>query len=308
MNTFKEIFISNISKYPIKIREALFSLNNIIFLKELTKEYFLGEKKELFFDLVGYVLIGLIDLNEFINQLEGELEIEPTKAGSLFREINKKIFFPLKEEILLASKISQDIGLLKKFKSFFYKSNDNQPKVAGNENKDILDLKVDKQPPKDVLVLKEDKNGSEENKEIREEIMPNEGNKKRKSEKRGKSVIDLNNSFSKEGLSKKVSKEEKEEVKKTFFPGMISFHNKQVPLAKSEKPEMTFAEKAEASSVKKPLVSKIEFVKQNSRNNSEKIIGRNIDNGPKFKEINYQEKESTDNKGKTFSNVIKLKK
>ncbi len=316
MEEFKKLFLDNINKYPKRIREALLSFDNAIFVKETIQKNNLQESyKDILLEEISYALIGVISLDDFVKRIEEKLNLEPTKAGNIFREINKKIFFNLKEDILLASQISQEIGLMAAFeskegdkKTVSKETLENKPeKEQSQKTVKVLNLKDKEENNKamgKINVQSDSKNKidlSIQKEVIRKEIKP--------SEKNEPSANKLNLSEKENIISppRNNNSSQSKELKPTM-PRIISFQQKQIPISKSEKPEESFAEKVSSISQKKPsLFGKIEFANQNQQ--EPETTKKVVSDGPTFKTVEYQSKDSPEgNKLKNkFKNVIKLK-
>ncbi len=296
MEEFKKIFLENINKYPERIREALLSFDNAILLKEIIQENNLNQKQgDIFLEEVGYVLIGAIQPKEFAQRIKERLNIDPTKAGNIFRKTNKEIFINLTEEISKASQISQEIGLDKIIPKLKESTSKEEPKAKQQKDKKkIVNLKplTKKQEP-----TKNKINLTQKPETLKREIKPKNiisltesGNKQKKEDKKIKT-------------STKNTNQKSESVEP--FSNIVSFQRDQTPISKIEKP-LSFNKDQLEQTQESASFGKIEFPNQNQIKaaNSQKTQPTK----PKFKTIEYsQPKEDNEDKTK-FKNIIKLKK
>lgn len=90
---------------PKELKDALFSGETGNNIYEICKKNGIAEKLEDIVDLVGAVLVGVLLPDNFQKILEEELRIEDEVAKKVTHEINRFIFFPVKNSLAEMHKI-----------------------------------------------------------------------------------------------------------------------------------------------------------------------------------------------------------
>lgn len=87
-------------KLPQELKEAIFAAENAEYIDEISKRYGLDDEKggnlAIF---TGRVLLGILSPEDFQETLEEELKLEKEKAKKVAQEINRFIFYPVKESL-----------------------------------------------------------------------------------------------------------------------------------------------------------------------------------------------------------------
>lgn len=87
-------------KLPEELKEAAFSVENAENIESICKRNGIEEEKiSKITKFVGQVFLGLLPPNEFQENLEMELNLEKETAKKVAREINRFIFFPVREAL-----------------------------------------------------------------------------------------------------------------------------------------------------------------------------------------------------------------
>ena len=84
-------------KLPEELKEAISSLENADNIYNICGQNNIPE--EIIPDIskfIGYVLLGILPLDQFQNTLEQELKIEKETAKKISQEINRFVFYPVK--------------------------------------------------------------------------------------------------------------------------------------------------------------------------------------------------------------------
>jgi len=84
-------------KLPKELQDAIFSLETDKRTKEICQRNEVVDKRPEIAKQIGYVLVGLLPPEDFKEYLKEELEKETAKRVS--HEINRFIFFPVKQEL-----------------------------------------------------------------------------------------------------------------------------------------------------------------------------------------------------------------
>ncbi|MBU4298812.1 hypothetical protein KJ636_02120 [Patescibacteria group bacterium] len=86
-----------IDKLPKELEDAFFSAEIAKHIREICKRNEVVDKISVIAEQIGYVLLGLLPIEEFKEYLEQELGKETAKRVS--HEINRFIFFPVKQSL-----------------------------------------------------------------------------------------------------------------------------------------------------------------------------------------------------------------
>lgn len=92
-------------KLPAELQDALFSVENAEKICDICERYHIGEKTYQVATLVGDVLLGILSPEEFPHTLKEELKLEEKVVKQVVQEINRFIFFPVKESLATLYKI-----------------------------------------------------------------------------------------------------------------------------------------------------------------------------------------------------------
>jgi len=85
---------------PEVLREALFSERNADTVISVSKsEHLAPEKISSIATLVGDVLLGFVDRDDLARELRSELNLNPQIADTIAKELDRKIFTPIRSEI-----------------------------------------------------------------------------------------------------------------------------------------------------------------------------------------------------------------
>lgn len=101
----KEQFWKLYRNLPQELQDALFSEETGDNIYDICKRNEVEENLGEIVDYVGQVLIGILPPEEFQNTLEKELKLKKEVAKEIFHEINRFIFFPVKENLAVLYKI-----------------------------------------------------------------------------------------------------------------------------------------------------------------------------------------------------------
>lgn len=102
-------------KLPEALKDAIFSADIAAKMFEVGKKFGLTiEKTGLMAEETGYVILGLTRPNEFVQSLSGVLETEEDKTRAIANEINRQIFFPLREALKAAHQMEISEGEMQK--------------------------------------------------------------------------------------------------------------------------------------------------------------------------------------------------
>ena len=95
-NTIKE----EIAKLPKEATEVINKFNWIKISEEIGKKYELNEEKiEKLQVETSLVLLNLIEENEYLENLQKNIELDSEKTKKIIEEINEKIFIPISNQI-----------------------------------------------------------------------------------------------------------------------------------------------------------------------------------------------------------------
>ena len=87
-------------KLPEDLQEAIFSPDTAEHIRNVCKRSEVKEEKiSAVASLVGQVLMGLLTPEEFKKRLKEDLELSEEQVKSIFREINRFIFMPVRETL-----------------------------------------------------------------------------------------------------------------------------------------------------------------------------------------------------------------
>lgn len=87
-------------KLPEVLKEAMFSPENADLMFEVGKKFGLAiDKIGYMAEETGYVILGFTKPEEFITELEENLDIDSEKAEEVAAEINHRVFLPLREAL-----------------------------------------------------------------------------------------------------------------------------------------------------------------------------------------------------------------
>lgn len=82
------------------VKAALVSVDTAGAVYEIGKKFGLNiEKTGYLADVIGYTIIGLLPVNDFVNNLKDIVEIDGAKAEEIAREVNSKIFFAIRARL-----------------------------------------------------------------------------------------------------------------------------------------------------------------------------------------------------------------
>lgn len=95
----KEQFWKLYEKLPQELKDALFSEETGNYIYETCKKNGIEDKLGEVVESVGQVLLGVLPIENFQENLEKELKLKKEVAKKVFQEINRFIFFPLKESL-----------------------------------------------------------------------------------------------------------------------------------------------------------------------------------------------------------------
>lgn len=287
-------------KYPEEIKEALFSFQTALTIKTVGKKN--GLNPEQISDLgaeVGRVLLGAVRPEEMSERLIKLLKITPQQAGNIFREINIKIFFPLREKIAESYKLAQSVGL---GNLISIEEKPSQSPVVNLKEAKVRPVKKEEfseEPVSREELVKTEKmaKGEMTREEIKEKVSEEE--EKKEIEERPKIV-------SQEPLAEVAKpKTETRKRKPPFVPKKISFQEELKPIGDIEKPQ-ELSEEIFRSQLKEkePLFGKIEFPgKEKEEEEKKKQIVK-----PQFSEIEYQRPKRPSSVKKVISFGVKSRK
>ncbi len=92
-------------RLPEDLKEAIFSEKTADLIYDICSRNNLEEKVSEVAKYIGYVLLGLLPLDEFQKILQSELKLKNDLAKKIVLEITRFIFFPLKESLEALYKI-----------------------------------------------------------------------------------------------------------------------------------------------------------------------------------------------------------
>jgi len=239
-------------KLPQEIKEALFSYENALVNFYLAKKFNLSKKKlSQLAGLVGLVLMGVLKKEEMPHHLAYELEINPETAFKIYRILNRKIFFSLREAIKKAREVAKKAGLIEV-----------QNKEKKKAFEEPINLKFLRPVLKENFTLKlNDKNSKKEKVLLKKENLV---------------VLKKEKEVKPQKLETLKLETKKESLKPKFeIPGLKP---KVKPIADIKKPKIEFEEIEEAQ---EPLFGKIEFPKE-----AKKIIKEK--KKPEIKVVEYK--------------------
>jgi len=86
---------------PKDLQEALFSEQSALNLQEICRKNSITDDNVILYisKKIGYVLLGLLPLEEIAMVLEKELKIDNNKVQEINREITRFIFYPVKKSL-----------------------------------------------------------------------------------------------------------------------------------------------------------------------------------------------------------------
>ena len=96
---------------PRELKDAFFSEEIGRTIATICEENDLDEEMATVVECVGDVLLGIVPVNEFGQKLEEKLEIEPEIIKTVVREINRLVFYPLRESLATLSSPEATAGL-----------------------------------------------------------------------------------------------------------------------------------------------------------------------------------------------------
>jgi len=87
-------------KLPQDLKDAIFSVENATTIASIGKRNGLKEEEiSILAEEIGNVLLGLLNPNEFETKIKEELKLEENIAKAINWEVNRLIFFPVKESL-----------------------------------------------------------------------------------------------------------------------------------------------------------------------------------------------------------------
>ena len=93
-------------KLPSDLKEAIFSADNADHIADICRRNSLpAELNSPLAKITGDVLMGLLLPGDFQKTIEGELRLEKAVAKKVSQEINRLIFFPVKESLNVLNEI-----------------------------------------------------------------------------------------------------------------------------------------------------------------------------------------------------------
>ena len=236
---------------PEEIKQALFSYENAILNLKICQKFGISEEKASRLSLlVGKVLLGILNPKDFSEKLSQDLEISPETSLKIFHLLSREVFFPLREKIKEAEKLTGKIGL-----------REEKEKVVSM--KETVNLK-------EILPeIKEEKRKREKALNLSELIKEKKPEEKQPPEKRKEPEV-------KPELEKPIPRPEP-----SFKPKFKIFSEKEKikPIADIEKPRVEFKEVKERE--EEPLFGKIEF-------SLKKPTLKKKEPKPEIKEVEYK--------------------
>ncbi|MDP2926890.1 MAG: hypothetical protein Q8N65_02010, partial [bacterium] len=93
-------------KLPSDLKEAIFSADNAEHIFDICgRNGLAAEVNSQLAKLAGDVLMGLLLPEDFQKTIEGELKLEKAVAKKVSQEVNRLIFFPVKESLNVLNEI-----------------------------------------------------------------------------------------------------------------------------------------------------------------------------------------------------------
>lgn len=93
---------------PHKLQQAVFSMETAAQIRKVSEKNNLNEEQLWNFSYtVGMILLGEINITEFVKTLQEKCKLEEEPARQVARDINQVVFLPLKEELKKIHNISQ---------------------------------------------------------------------------------------------------------------------------------------------------------------------------------------------------------
>ncbi len=86
-------------KLPEDLKDAIFSTDVADINGDLAEKYGFSNKVSKFAELEGYVLLGILPIEEFKEKIEKDVELNPKVSEALLREVDRLIFEPVRESL-----------------------------------------------------------------------------------------------------------------------------------------------------------------------------------------------------------------
>ncbi len=85
---------------PISLLEVLCSFDTAKMISEICKKnHIIGEKKDKISGLIGFVIIGFLHPEDLVQEIKDATGIHPEIAETIVKELDRKIFAPIRGEI-----------------------------------------------------------------------------------------------------------------------------------------------------------------------------------------------------------------
>lgn len=94
----KEQLLKLYEKLPEELQEAIFSVETADNIWNICERYNINEVSEVA-EIVGNVLLGVLAPEDFQETIERELKLEKEIAKKVTQEINRFIFYPVRNEL-----------------------------------------------------------------------------------------------------------------------------------------------------------------------------------------------------------------
>lgn len=95
-NNTSEKFWELYDKLPQELKDALFAEETGDNIYDVCKKNNLWDKSDDIVKSVGQVLLGLLTPDDFKKSLEKDLKLKPDTVKSVFQDLNRLIFYPVK--------------------------------------------------------------------------------------------------------------------------------------------------------------------------------------------------------------------
>lgn len=93
---------------PKKLQETLFAVETAIQIKKIAEKNVLNDAQIWSISyIVGMIILGEINIIDFLKSVEKECNLERESARQLARDINSAIFLPVKDDLKEIHKISE---------------------------------------------------------------------------------------------------------------------------------------------------------------------------------------------------------
>lgn len=96
----QQAVVSRYQELPEDLKSAMMSVSSAEIVYEIGKRYNLDiEKIGILAEEVGYIMLGLVEADNFVSDIKKLLVLEEGPALEIAREVNNKIFLPVRETL-----------------------------------------------------------------------------------------------------------------------------------------------------------------------------------------------------------------